>query len=156
MKIGIINDLCKYEVEQISKQAAPRDFLKTIFLFWVNLEPLFLFIGKCYLNSVFWDGKPIYSLLHSFLFEGCSFFFEKDTVKSLGVTFRIFSAKLNLGFPKFCLRGHPWQWSTIFDLDVNVMISVEKELLCIFVNLLSTKCQHCIVLKRKRNMVGIA
>ena len=45
---------------------------------------------------------------------------------------------------------------TTFDLDVDVMISVGSDLLCIFVNVLSTKCQQVIVVKRKRNKVGIA
>ena len=45
---------------------------------------------------------------------------------------------------------------TTFDLDVDVMISVGSDLLCIFVNVLSTECQLVIVVKRKRNEVGIA
>ena len=45
---------------------------------------------------------------------------------------------------------------TTFDLDVDVMLSVGRDLLCIFVNVLSTECQLVIVVKRKRNEVGIA
>ena len=42
---------------------------------------------------------------------------------------------------------------TTFDLDIDVMISVGRDLFCIFVNVLSTECQLVIVMKRKRNEV---
>ena len=45
---------------------------------------------------------------------------------------------------------------TTFDFDVDVMISVGRNSFCIFVNVLSTECQLVIVVKRKRNEVGIA
>ena len=41
-------------------------------------------------------------------------------------------------------------------MHVHVMISVGRDLFCIFVNVLSTECQLVIVVKRKRNEVGIA
>ena len=45
---------------------------------------------------------------------------------------------------------------TTFDLYIDAMISVGRDLLCIFVNLLSTEWQLVIVVKIKRNDIGIA
>ena len=45
---------------------------------------------------------------------------------------------------------------TTFDLYIDAMISVGRDLLCIFVNVLSNECQLVILMKGKRNKVGIA